>query len=383
MAGYYFMLSQGVTIAYAENIDSVPVNLTEVQPTIVISVPRLYEKMYARVMERVLDGPWLRKQIFFTAVKIGKAHVKKLMNGQPDGPLLKFGLTLGRKLVFVKLHERLGGNLRFFISGGAPLAENIAEFFLAAGIPIYEGYGLTETSPVLAANREGAIRLGTVGKPLPNTEVKIADDGEIVVSGPGIFQGYWQDREKTDEVLSDGWLRTGDIGEIDGDGFLKITDRKKDLIVTAGGKNIAPQNLENKFKTDKYLANSMVYGDQKPFLTALLVPNFDNIEKYARYKNIDFLDHCDLVNHPRVLDLIRRRIDKLQEDLPSYQRIKRFTLLSRDFSAEEDEITPTMKIRRKKVTENFRKVLEGMYEAKDHGVHDAGFCVIEKEEGSS
>lgn len=379
MAGYYFMLSQGVTIAYAENIDSVPVNLTEVQPTIVISVPRLYEKMYARVMERVLDGPWLRKQIFFAAINIGKAHVRRLLKDEPDGPLLKLGLALGRKLVFVKLHERLGGKLRFFISGGAPLSKNIAEFFLAAGIPIYEGYGLTETSPVLAANREGAIRLGTVGKPLPNTEVKISDDGEIMASGPGIFQGYWQDEEKTDEVLHDGWFKTGDIGEIDEDGYLAITDRKKDLIVTAGGKNIAPQNLENLFKTDKYLANAMVYGDRKPFLTALLVPNFDNIEKYAKYKKLDFLDHCDLVNHPRVLDLIRRRVDRLQEDLPSYQRIKRFTLLSRDFSAEEDEVTPTMKIRRKKVTENFEKVLEGMYEAKDHGIHDAGFCVVEKE----
>jgi long-chain acyl-CoA synthetase len=379
MAGYYFMLSKGVTIAYAENIDSVPLNLTEIQPHIVISVPRLYEKMFARVMERVLAGPWVRKQIFFTALKIGQAHVARLVANQPDPALLKIGLAIASKLVFSKLHERLGGSLRFFISGGAPLVQNVAEFFLAAGIPIYEGYGLTETSPVLAANNADAIRLGTVGKPVSGTKIKIADDGEIIVAGPGIFQGYWQKDDKTAEVLADGWFKTGDIGEIDTDGFLKITDRKKDLIVTAGGKNIAPQFLENLFKTDKYLSNAVVYGDRKPFLTALLVPNFDNIEKYARYKKIDFLNHCDLVNHPRVLDLVRRRIDKMQSGQPSFNRVKRFTLISRDFTAEEGEITPTLKIKRKEVSANFQQILEGMYLAEGHGNHDAGFCVIEHE----
>jgi len=380
MAGYYFMLSKGVTIAYAENIDSVPLNLTEVRPQIVISVPRLYEKMFARVMERVLAGPWVRKQLFFAALKIGRAHVNRLLSGQTDPLPLRIGIAAAGKLVFSKLHERLGGNLRFFISGGAPLVRNVAEFFLAAGIPIYEGYGLTETSPVLAANKPDGIRLGTVGKPLPNTEIKIADDGEILVSGPGIFQGYWQNDEKTGEVLTDGWFHTGDIGEIDDDGFLKITDRKKDLIVTSGGKNIAPQYLENLFKTDKYLANAMIYGDDKPYLTALLVPNFDNIEKYADYKKIDYLNHCDLVNHPRVLDLIRRRVDKIQDELPSYNRIKRFTLINRDFSSDEGEVTPTLKVRRREVSNNFKKVLEGMYVAEGHGKHDAGFCVIENSE---
>ena len=379
MAGYYFMLSKGVTIAYAENIDSVPLNLTEVNPQIVISVPRLYEKMFARVMERVLAGPWVRKQIFFIALKIGRAHVAKLLAGQSDPPLLRIGLAVAAKLVFSKLHERLGGNLRFFISGGAPLVKNVAEFFLAAGIPIYEGYGLTETSPVLAANKPGAIRLGSVGKPVHGTEIKIADDGEIIVAGPGIFQGYWRKEDETAEVLVDGWFKTGDIGEIDADGFLRITDRKKDLIVTAGGKNIAPQFLENLYKTDKYLANAMVYGDGKPFLTALLVPNFDNIEKYAAYKKIDFLNHCDLVNHPRILDLIRRRLDRLQKALPSYNRIKRFTLINRDFSADEGEVTPTLKVKRREVSKNFNNILEGMYLAEGHGNHDSGFCVVDKE----
>ena len=377
MAGYYFMLSRGVTIAYAEDIDSVPLNLAEVQPTIMISVPRLYEKMFARVMERVLSGPWLRKQIFFTALKIGRSHVRNLLANRKDSLPLGIGLALAGKLVFSKLHERLGGRLKFFISGGAPLVENVAEFFLAAGIPIYEGYGLTETSPVIAANKPGAIRLGSVGHVIPGTTVKIADDGEILVQGPGVFQGYWEKPDKSAEVLRDGWFHTGDIGEIDTEGFLRITDRKKDLIVTAGGENIAPQNLENLFKTDKYLANAMVYGDRKPYLTALLVPNFENIEKYANYKKIDFLNHCDLVRHPRVLDLVRRRIDRLQEDLPSFNQVKRFALLSRDFNAEEGEVTPTLKIRRKQVSENFAAVLEGIYQAQDHGTHDIGFCTID------
>jgi len=383
MAGYYFMLSKGVTIAYAENIDSVPNNLLEVNPTIVISVPRLYEKMFARVMERVLAGPWLRKQIFFIALKIGQAHVTRLVANQPDPLPLKIGLAIAGNLVFSKLHEKLGGSLRFFISGGAPLVKNVAEFFLAAGIPIYEGYGLTETSPVLAANRAGKIRLGTVGQPVPGTTIKIADDGEIIASGPGIFSGYWEKPDKTAAVLTDGWFKTGDIGEIDSDGFLKITDRKKDLLVTAGGKNIAPQFLENLLKTDKYLAAAMLYGDGKPYLTALLVPNFDNLEKYALYKKIDFLNHCDLVNHPRVLDLVRRRVDKMQADLPNYNRVKRFTLLSRDFTAEEGEVTPTLKLKRKAVTDNFHQVLEGMYLAEGHGTHDAGFCVIDSDESGS
>ncbi|AMV71318.1 AMP-dependent synthetase/ligase [Desulfuromonas carbonis] len=374
--GYYLMLHQGAVIAYAESIDTVPLNLTEVQPTVVISVPRLYEKMFARVMERVLNGPWLKKQLFFGAVKIGRQYTTRQLAGETKGFLLETGMALARKAVFSKLQERLGGRLRFFISGGAPLMRNIAEFFLAADIPIYEGYGLTETAAGIAVNTPEKMRLGTVGRPLPGIELKIAADGEILARGPGVFGGYWNRAELTRDAFRDGWFCTGDIGELDGDGFLAITDRKKDLIVTAGGENIAPQNLENRFKSDKYLANAMVYGDGKPFLTALLVPNFENLEKYADYKKIDYLNHCDLVSHPRILDLIRRRIDQMQAELPSFKRVKRFTLISRDFSAEEGEVTPTLKIKRKAIRDHFDKVLEGMYQASDHGSHDSGFCII-------
>lgn len=378
MAGYYFMLYQGATIAYAENVDSVPLNLTEARPTVVMSVPRLYEKMYARVMERVLSGPWIRKQIFFAALKSCRALVRKELAGEEPGPLHRLLAETARTTVFAPLRSHLGGRLRFFISGGAPLGRDVAEFFLAAGLPIYEGYGLTETSPVIAANSPGALRLGTVGRPIARTEVRIAEDGEILVKGPGVFQGYWNHPDATEEAFIDGWFKTGDVGTLDADGFLAITDRKKDLIVTAGGENIAPQHLENLFKSDKFLANAMVYGDRKPYLTALLIPNLENLESYARHKKIDFLDYCDLVNHPQILHLIRRRIDSLQEGYPTFQRIKRFTLLSRDFSKEE--MTPTLKVKRKLVTERFHKILEEMYLPQDHGMHDSGFCAMEDDD---
>jgi len=379
MAGCYFMLRQGVVIAYAENLDSVPANMAEVRPTVVISVPRLYEKMYARVLERALAGPWLKKQLFFSALKAGRAMVASEMRGESAGLLLQKAVAVARKVVFAPLHEHLGGRVRFFVSGGAPLGRDIAEFFFAVGLPIYEGYGLTETSPVIAANNPQHVRLGTVGRPIPGTEVRIANDGEILTRGPGVFQGYWNQPEQTAEVFDDGWFRTGDIGKLDADGFLSITDRKKDLIVTAGGENVAPQVLENGFKTDKFIANVLVYGDRKPFLTALIVPNFDNIEKFAREHRIDFLNHCDLVNHPQILKLIRDRIDLHQVSMPPIQRIKRFTLISRDFSSSEGEVTPTLKVRRKVVARHFHRVLEGMYLPQDHGVHDSGFCIVEQD----
>jgi long-chain acyl-CoA synthetase len=379
MAGYYMMLHQGVTIAYAESVDTVPANLMEIRPTIVISVPRLYEKIYSRILERVTTGPWLKKQIFFLAVRAGKKSVTRQQQGLEAGMLLKIALSLFDKLVFAKLQERLGGRLRFFISGGAPLVKEIGEFFLAVGIPIYEGYGLTETSPVIAVNSPGHHRLGSVGRPLSNLNITFAADGELLVEGPSVFQGYWNQPDMTAQALRDRWFSTGDIGHLDEDGYLFITDRKKDLIVTAGGKNIAPQELENQLKTDKFIANLMVYGDRKPYLTALVVPDFEALQKYADYKHIDFLDLCDLVRHPQVLNLIRRRIDRLQHEAPSYKRIKRFTLLSRDFSADEGEVTPTLKLKRKQISKNFTAVLEDIYRTRGQAIHDTSYCVVAPE----
>lgn len=381
MAGYYLMLHRGVTIAYAESIDTVPANLAEIKPTVVISVPRLYEKMYNRVLERVTTGPWLKKQLFFLAIRVGKSKVAREQRGLSPTALQTTLLDIFEKLVFSKIKARLGGQLRFFISGGAPLVKGIAEFFLAAGIPIYEGYGLTESSPVIAANYPGRHRLGTVGPPLSNIQYQIAEDGELLVKGPSVFSGYWKMPQKTAENLKNGWLHTGDIATFDADGYLTITDRKKDIIVTAGGKNIAPQGLENELKADKYISSIMIYGDNRPYLTALVVPDFETLQTYAAYKHIDFLDHCDLVNHPQILDLIRRRIDKIQTPLPSYQQVKRFTLLSRDFSGEKGEVTPTLKVKRNIVGERFAQSLEDLYSAEGETIHQTSFCIIDSETG--
>lgn len=373
--GYYFMLCQGVTIAYAEGLETVAANLQEVRPTVMISVPRLYEKMYGRVMEKALSEPALKRRLFFAALRAGRSGARQRLAGRRPGILQRAALALADRAVFSRLRERLGGRLRFFISGGAPLGREIAEFFDSAGMPIYEGYGLTETAGGIAVNTPEARRPGTVGRPFPNTEVRMAEDGEILLRGSGVFPGYWKRPEETREAFTDGWFSTGDVGVVDAEGFLSITDRKKDLLITASGENIAPQPLENLFKSDPLLANALVHGDRKPYLTALLAPNLENLENFAREQGIAFADPCDLVTHPRILEEVRRRIDRLQEGLPSIQRIKRFTLLSRDFSRQE--LTPTLKIRRKVVSEHFRGVLDGMYLPQDRGIHDAGFCIVE------
>jgi long-chain acyl-CoA synthetase len=380
--GYYFMLLQGVTIAYAESVDTVPQNLVEVKPTVVVSVPRLYEKMYARVMERVLQGPAIRKQLFFAALRVGSKRLQTRLQGKSPGIFLNLLFKVMQLLVFAKLYERLGGRLRFFISGGAPLVQNVAEFFLSAGITICEGYGLTETGGGIVVNKPEAIKVGTVGQAFPDIEMKIAEDGEVLLRGKGVFSGYWQMHEDTGSVFVDGWFKSGDVGSIDDDGYLTITDRKKDLIITAGGENVAPQSLENLFKSDKFLSNALVYGDRKPYLVALLVPNFENLEQYAHHKEVDYLNECGLVSHPQILDLIRRRIDKLQAEEPAFNQIKRFTLLSRDFSADVGEVTPTMKIKRRVITQRFSHLLEGMYLARGYENHDSGFCVIDDRDES-
>ncbi|MBW2475717.1 MAG: long-chain fatty acid--CoA ligase [Deltaproteobacteria bacterium] len=377
--GYYLMLHQKAIIAYAESIDTVPLNLAEVKPTVVISVPRLYEKMYERVLEQVNTSSWLKKQIFFGALEIGQAFTSAVMAGHAPSIFLRCAAAIARPVAFSRLRQRLGGCLRYFISGGAPLTREVAELFFAADIPIYEGYGLTESTSGIAANTPAHFRIGTVGQLFPSTRARIAGDGEILLKGPTMSTGYWNRPEQTRETFSGGWLKTGDIGEIDEDGFLKITDRKKDLIITAGGENIAPQELEHRFKGNRYLSNAIIFGDQKPFLTALLVPNFDALEKYARQHRINFLNHCDLVTHPVVLSLYRRHVDRMQQDLPSFNKVKRFTLLSRDFSSERGEMTPTLKLKRRNVASNFESVIASMYRDRDHGVHDSGFCIVDDE----
>ena len=379
MAGYYFMLYQGVTIAYAENPNSVPTNMAEVAPTVVTSVPRLYEKMYARIMERVNSGPLLRRGIFFFALRQAEALVDDQLAGRKSPAWREKLVHVAREKIFSKLKAAVGGKLRFFVSGGAPLRPEIAKFFFAVGIPIYEGYGLTETSPVISCNNPKDWKIGSVGKILSGTEVRVSEEGEIQVQGPGVFQGYWQDEERTKEVLNDGWFNTGDIGRVDSDGYLVITDRKKDLIVTAGGENVAPQNVEGMLKFDKFIDNSFVFGDRKPFLVALIVPNFEQLERYAAYKKINYLSYCDLVLHPKILDLIRRRVDILQRNKPPIKRVKRFVLISRDFSNKDGEVTPTLKLKRQVVANNFAPIIDGMYQYGDQGAHDSGYCIIDED----
>ncbi len=286
MAGLYCMWFAGVTIAYAGSVDTVSDDLRDVHPTVMVSVPRLYEKIYARIFDAANSGGPIKKGIFFWARSVGLARARRLLAGQPVGGWLALRFRIADHLVFAKLRARTGGRLRFFVSGGAPLAVDIAEFFYAAGLIMLEGYGLTESSPVLAINTFEDMRLGTVGKPVPGVDIRIAEDGEILARGPNIMKGYYNMPEATAEALQDGWLHTGDIGHLDADGFLVITDRKKDLIVTAGGKNVAPQPIENALKTDKFIAEAVVIGDRRPYLVALIVPNFANIESYRVVKNL-------------------------------------------------------------------------------------------------
>ncbi len=365
MAGYYFMIYQGVTIAYAESIDTVPQNLIEIKPTVMTSVPRLYEKMYARIFEQVHSSP-VKTRIFEWSIKAGKDSSPFRMAGSPLPFMLGLKYGLAQRLVFKKIKEKLGGRLRFFISGGAPLSKEIAEFFYAADILILEGYGLTETSPVISVNRPDSFKFGTVGPLLPGVEVKIADDGEILVKGPNIMQGYYKDAEKTSRAIRDRWFATGDIGELDPKGFLKITDRKKDIIITSGGKNIAPQKIENLLVADESILQICVCGEAKNYITALIVPNFTRLESFAREQGISAGTREELVRNPKVIEWMRQRIDTRARDLAGYEKIKYFTLLSEEFTQDKGEMTPTLKLKRKAINEKYRALIEAMYEGKTY-----------------
>ena len=362
LSGYYTMMAVGGTIAYAENIEKVPDNIQEIRPTVMCSVPRLYEKMHTRVLTTIESGPALKKKLFYWALGVG-GEVSRMTTAKkelPGGLKLKYGVA--DKLVFEKLRARMGDRLRFFISGGAPLAREIAEFFHAAGILILEGYGLTETSPVISANRPDAYKLGSVGQPLPNLEVRIAPDGEILVKGPSVMKGYYNRPEETREVLTeDGWFATGDIGYLDQDNFLYITDRKKDIIVTAGGKNIAPQNIENLLKLNRFIEQVCIIGDKRKYLTALIVPSFPELEDFARENGIPTDKREQLLQHPRIRRLFQEAVDEANAQLARYESIKRFTVLPGEFSQETGELTPTLKVKRKVVGTKYQEQIDRMY----------------------
>ena len=363
MGGHYLMLHKGVTIAYAESVEKVPENMLEVQPSVMLSVPRLYEKIYARVHEKVAADPPARQKIFRWALAVGRERFRHEVEHTSPGLGLRLKATVADALVFKKIKARTGGRLRLFVSGGAPLSREIAEFFGAVGLVILEGYGLTETSPVISVNLPHRMKPGTVGPPIEGVEVKIANDGEILTRGPHVMKGYYKKPEATAEAIDqDGWFHTGDIGLIDAGGFLVITDRKKDILVTSGGKNIAPQPIENRLKTNPFIAEVVMVGNRRNFASALVIPNFDSLEKWARGKGLAFGNREELVAKAEVQDLVKREIDRFSEDLAQFEKIKKVAVLAREFTIESGELTPTLKVKRRVVEQKFKDVIDKLYE---------------------
>ena len=362
MAGHYCMMRGGVIINYALSVETVSNDMIDRSPSVVLSVPRLYEKIYARVLENAVAGSALKKKIFFWAKKTAEAWADLTLAKQPVPAPLALKKKVADRLVFSKLKARTGGKLRFFVSGGAPLSADIAKFFYAAGLPILEGYGLTETSPVITVNTFERLRIGTVGPAIPGVTIRIAPDGEILTRGPNVMKGYFKKPEATAEVLdADGTFHTGDIGEIDADGFLRITDRKKDLIVTAGGKNIAPQPIEGRVKSNKFVANAVMLGDKRRFPIMLIVPNLDNLKLWAQRKGVIFSDDKTLLENPETQAKMEQEMQKQLRELAHFEMPKKVILLEKDFTVEGGELTPTMKVKRRVVEKNYKDRIEALY----------------------
>ncbi len=365
--GYYAAIYSGSHIAFAENVATVMENIIEIRPPGMVSVPRLFEKIYSRIYENVRQMSKLQQAMFHYAVDVGKQYIYlKYIDKKPTG-LVGLKYRFFDKLVFKKVRDRFGGRLQFFICGGAPLDKTINEFMWAIGIPVFNGYGLTETSPAVTLSSLDNVRFDSVGKPLSQTEVKLASDGELLVRGPQVMKGYYRNKKATEETFKDGWLVTGDIAKIDDEGFVYIVDRKKEIIVTAGGKNIAPQPLENELKLDKYISQSYVFGDEKPYLVALLTPNLERLIDFSREEKIDYVDIDDLVTNSKVMEVYTERIKEFNSKLPSYETIKKFVLLPREFSIEGGELTPTLKLKRKEIYKIYKDKIEGMYTNNSNG----------------
>ena len=354
-------LYDGVSIYFAETMTSVARDLQRVKPTVMTGVPRAWEKFYGAIQDGLgkLEGP--RRKLADWAIGVGYESARCVLNGGTPSATLKVKRAIADRLVFTKIRERLGGRLRFLVSGSAPLSPKVGEFFFALNVPILEAYGLTESSPGISANPPDAPRLGTVGKALPGVEIRIGPDGEILVRGPNIMQGYYRRPESTAETLAGGWLHTGDIGELSDDGYLTITDRKKDLIVTSGGKKIAPQPLENLLKMDPLVSEAVLIGEQRKFPAALLVPDFAKLEARFEAMKLRAASREELVRHPEVLRLYQDVLDRLNGSLAQFERVKRFALLPTEFTMERGELTPTMKVRRQVVEQRWRPLIDTIY----------------------
>jgi long-chain acyl-CoA synthetase len=368
LLGHFLKLVYGNETAFAESIEDMPDNTRQVGPTILFGTPRVYEKYYARISTGIGDATWVQKKVYNWSVETGRKRSELLSKKESIPITLKFKSAIAKFLIYNKIKDIFGGRIRFMISGAAPISPEIIHYFKWMGITIYEAYGMTETTGVISCNKPGFVKIGSVGQLLPETEVKIADDGEICVRAPQNIKEYYKNEEATNELLKPGsndsfWLHTGDVGHIDEDGYLFITDRKKDLIITAGGKNVAPQNIENLLKTSPYVSQAMVFGDKKPYLTALITMDEDEIAKFARDHKLLYQDLANLSKKEEVHELYRQEVHLKNEKLASYETIKKFFVLEEDFDQDKDELTPTLKVRRKVVTERYRDILENLYKA--------------------
>jgi long-chain acyl-CoA synthetase len=358
----YVFFKAGAQINYVESIERVPSQLPEIRPTIMVSVPRLYERSYIKVVTKVLQEDGAKRRLFEWGLRVGRAVREAEWRGERASPFLRGQLKVARARIFSKVLEKLGGRLRFTISGGAPLSREVAEFFDIIGLPILQGYGLTESGPVISSNNMLYNRIGSVGRVTPGVEVCIAPDGEILARGPNIMRGYWGKPEATAEAIdAEGFLHTGDIGYLDADGYLYITDRKKDLIVTSGGKNVAPQPIEARLCATPLIAQCVVIGDKFPYLTALVIPSFEHLEAYLEEHGIKPRDRNAMAAHPETQTAIGAVVKELNRELALHERIRRFTVLPKELSQEDGELTPTLKVKRRIVSERYHDVIDAMY----------------------
>jgi long-chain acyl-CoA synthetase len=359
----FFIFKVGATNHYLANPKEIIAAMADVQPTVMVSVPRLYEKIYAAAIYGLSQGSGLKRRLFNWAIAVGKRYQYALKEQGTAGIVLSVQNRLADTLVLSKVRAVVGGPKNFFSAGGAPLSQAIEEFFFAAGLLVCEGYGLTETSPMVSYNTPQAYKFGTVGRPIPGCQVKIAEDGEILVKSPSLTQGYYRKPDATAEAFSDGWFHTGDVGEFDAQGYLRITDRIKDLMITSGGKNVAPQRIETVYAKDHFIEQFITIGDRRKFISALVVPNFDALETYAREQGIAYRTREELVENPSIHEFYQGRISDQSQELAPYEQVKAFTLLPAPFAQETGELTPSLKIKRKVVAEKYCAQIEAMYAA--------------------
>ena len=357
----YIYLFNGVSVAYVESVDLVPQALLEIHPTVIAAVPRFFEKIYAKLMEQGSKATGIKRKLFDWAVDVARRAAPWRTGAKGVSPFLKAQWALANRLVYKKIRAGTGGNLRMVFSGGAPLSKELAEFFWSVGIPIYQGYGLTETSPILTSNYPQN-RSGSSGRPIPNVLIRIAADGEVLAKGPCVMQGYYKSPDATREVIDEeGWFHTGDIGYLDADNYFFITDRKKDLIKTAGGKFVAPQPIENALKTSPYILNAMIVGDQRRFVVALIVPNATTVSAKAQEQGLRFASHGEMASHPAVRALIEGEVKRLTAHLAQWETVKRFALLPEDFTFDNGSLTFTLKLKRRVVEQNYREIIDKLY----------------------